>query len=54
MPAHTDDLARLDDAWARLDSRFDEVKRVFPDLWREAQAILSAQGRGLAASARMH
>lgn len=44
MPAHTDDLARLDDAWARLDSRFDEVKRVFPDLWREAQAILSAQG----------
>ncbi|MGC9236886.1 MAG: nitric oxide reductase activation protein NorD [Thiomonas sp.] len=44
MPHPSDEEDTLASAWARLDTRFSEVERVFPDLWQEARTLLSPHG----------
>ncbi|WP_312263026.1 VWA domain-containing protein [Candidatus Igneacidithiobacillus taiwanensis] len=44
MPHPSNEEDTLASAWARLDTGFSEVERVFPDLWQEARALLSPQG----------
>ncbi|WP_308389895.1 VWA domain-containing protein [Acidithiobacillus sp. AMEEHan] len=45
MSAGIDDSLSQADAWAQLDTRFAEVERVFPDVWKAATAELSPQGQ---------